>query len=548
MPQSARGSEWHRWEPHVHAPGTVLGDKYSAGHAGWDAYLVALEMATPTLVAIGVTDYCVTRSYDRVKAARDSGRLRDCRLLFPNIELRLNTGTVKGHFVNIHLLVSPEDSNHVSELNRFLGQLVFSAFNDKFICTPPDLTRLGMRADPSILDDEAALRHGCTQFKVSLDNLIEAHRMAWATENVLIAVAGGADGTSGIKEAADATLREEIERAAHAIFASSQKQRDFWLGHGKASSQELIERYGGLKPCIWGSDAHELAHVAKPDDDRLCWIKGAPTFDALSQACIDPDRAYVGLSAPSCVAPSQTIDQVEIRNAPWARTPVMSFNPGLVAIIGARGSGKTALADILATGCDSYEKPEHPSFLTRAAEHLAGAEVTLRWLSGAQETRHLDVPVSQAADAYPRARYLSQQFVEDLCSIEGMPALIKEIERVIFEAHPSLDRDGAVDFQELRELRARQHRDVRLREEAALASVSDHIGIEMEKSRQVPILTTQIAEQEKVVLRHRSAEPPTERAEQGKRAVTGTHHCRGDSAWLRAPFRDSTVCTHRSEG
>jgi hypothetical protein len=110
--------------------------------------------------------------------------------------------------------------------------------------------------------------------------------------------------------------------------------------------------------------------------------------------------------------------------------------------------------------------------------------------------------VSQAADAYPRVRDLSQQFVEDLCSIEGMPALIKEIERVIFEAHPSLDRDGAVDFQELRELRARQYHDVRLREEAALANVSDQIGIKMEKSRQVPILTTQIAEKRKLVLRY----------------------------------------------
>jgi hypothetical protein len=118
--------------------------------------------------------------------------------------------------------VSPNDPNHILELNRFLGQLVFSAFSDKFVCTPADLIRLGRRADPSNIDDEAALRHGCTQFKVSLDNLIQAHRgMAWAAENIVIAVAGGADGTSGLKDAADATLREEIEKAAQAIFASS---------------------------------------------------------------------------------------------------------------------------------------------------------------------------------------------------------------------------------------------------------------------------------------------------------------------------------------
>jgi hypothetical protein len=435
----------------VHAPGTVLEDRYPASDL--NSYLDALEAASPSLSAIGITDYCITRSYELVKAEKEKGRLKEC-LLFPNIELRLNTGTVKGHFVNIHLLVSPDDLNHITELNRFLAQLVFSAFGDKFVCTPADLIRLGRRADPARTDDEPALRHGCTQFKVSLDNLMEAHRgMTWAAENILIAVAGGADGTSGVRDAADTTLRGEIEKAAHAMIAGSLKQRDFWLGRGTASLSELRERYGGEKPCIWGSDAHEIAHVAKPAEDRLCWIKGTPTFDALKQACIDPERAYVGPTPPSAAAPSQVIDEIVIDGAPWAQTPTVQLNPGMVAIIGARGSGKTALADIIATGCDSYEEFNRPSFLARAAEHLDGARVTLKWLSGAPETRPLDSPVNRAPDAYPRARYLSQDFVEELCSLEGMPTLIREIERVIFEAHPSLQRDGAVDFQELLEAR-----------------------------------------------------------------------------------------------
>jgi hypothetical protein len=105
-------------------------------------------------------------------------------------------------------------------------------------------------------------------------------------------------------------------------------------------------------------------------------------------------------------------------------------------------------------------------------------------------------------DSYPRARYLSQQFVEELCSIEGMPALIAEIERVIFEAHPSLDRDGAVNFDELLELRARQYRGARAREETALANLSDQIGTEMEKSRLVEGLKKQVSEKEKLLTRY----------------------------------------------
>ena len=500
-----RGSEWHRWEPHIHTPGTVQEDRYPVKD-GWDHYLETLENTIPPLRAIGITDYCITRSYERVMSMKDKGRLNECDLLFPNIELRLNTGTVKGNFVNIHLLVSPEDNNHVTELNRFLGRLSFPAFNDEFACTLDELIRLGRRADPSKTDDEAALRHGCSQFKVSFENLLDTYRsIEWARKNILIAVSGNADGSSGVKAAADTTLRQEIEKAAHVIFASSLKQREFWLGHGSASVNEICERYGSLKPCLWGCDAHDISRVGKPAENRLCWIKGMPTFDALRQACIDPERAYVGTSPPSCGTASQTIDEVFIKDAAWAMTPKLRLNSGLVAVIGARGSGKTALVDIIAAGCDSYlESEERPSFLARASEHLSGSSVSLKWLSGPAVSRSLDSPMNLSPDAYPRARYLSQQFVEELCSFEGMPALIKEIERVIFEAHPSLERDGAIDFDELLELRAHRYRDARFREETALANLSDQIGIEIEKSRQVASLRAQIDKKEQIIVRYQS--------------------------------------------
>ncbi|UFW40513.1 ATP-binding protein [Bradyrhizobium sp. WSM471] len=465
----------------------------------------ALEAVSPPLSAIGVTDYCIPRSYERVKAFKEKGRLRGCELLFPNIELRLNTGTVKGNFVNVHLLVNPEDPHHLTELHRFLSRLSFVAFDDKFACTESDLRRLGARADPGKSNEEAALQHGCLQFKVSREDLLEVYRdMKWAQSNILIAVAGNADGTSGVKEASDNVLRREMEKAAHAIFAGSLKQRDFWLGYGAASLDELRRDYNGPKPCLWGSDAHSLDRVGKPDESRFCWIKGQPTFDALLQACIDPERAYVGEVPPSPAMESQVIDEVHIANAPWAITPRIPLNSGLVAIIGARGAGKTALADIIATGCGSYvPSSERPSFLARAHEYLSGATVSLNWRGQQGPTRSLlDFPIDLSADAHPRARYLSQQFVEDLCSIEGMPSLIREIERVIFEAHPALERDGAADFDELLDNRASTYHDTRVREATALAGISDQIAIEMEKTKQVSVVSAHIAEKEKLIARY----------------------------------------------
>ena len=83
----ARGSEWHRGDPYLHAPGTLQADEYPAAD-GWEHYLQALESASPVIRAFGVTDYYVTRSYELAKAAKEQGRLEDCALLFPRANWR----------------------------------------------------------------------------------------------------------------------------------------------------------------------------------------------------------------------------------------------------------------------------------------------------------------------------------------------------------------------------------------------------------------------------------------------------------------------------
>src|ERR1700678_3369938 len=341
-----RGSEWHRWEPHIHAPGTVLNNQFKGSDA-WTNYLTALETSTPRIEAIAVTDYYVTDTYEEMLRQRLAGRLPDVRLVFPNIEVRLDVAERSG-FVNLHLLVSPEDPDHLIEVRRILTRLQFNAHSDRFDCTREELIRLGKRSDSMITDDESALAHGATQFKVNFAQLREVFSESdWAKKNILIGVAGGAgDGTSGMRQAADATLRQEIEKFSHIIFASSQAQREFWLGHGSANADELRARYNGCKPCLHGSDAHDPSTIGQPVDDRFAWIKGALTFDALRQACIDPGgRAYVGAEPPNRATPSQIISKIEITEAPWAMTPDVPLNSGLVVIVGARGSGKTALTD-----------------------------------------------------------------------------------------------------------------------------------------------------------------------------------------------------------
>lgn len=500
-----RGSEWRRWEPHIHAPGTILNNQFGST-SPWETYLSSLEAATPRIEALAVTDYYLTDGYEEVRKYKATGRLPDVQLIFPNVELRLDVAAKSG-FVNLHLLVSPEDPKHVEELHRLLHRLQFQAHGDTYNCSRQDLISLGKKADARICDDQAALAHGATQFKVNFDQLRRVLRESdWAQANILVAVAGAAgDGTSGLRQAADATVRQEIEKFADIIFASNPTQREFWLGLRGVTPEQLRERYNGSKPCLHGCDAHDQKTVGQPVGERYSWIKGGLEFDALRQACIDPEgRAYVGSEPPRTAMPSQVISCVSIAGADWALTPEIPLNSGLVAVIGARGSGKTALADVIAAGCDAissaaWKADENisPSFLVRARKLLGDATATLTWGGGASVVRFLDGRDANDRLAFPRARYLSQQFVEELCSSASVSdGLISEIERVIFEAHHQDDREGATDFAELRDFRASRYRQARERDVDAIADISERVAAEIEKEASVASLTQQVAQKD----------------------------------------------------
>jgi hypothetical protein len=218
--------------------------------------------------------------------------------------------------------------------------------------------------------------------------------------------------------------------------------------------------------------------------------------------CIDPGaRAYVGEQPPESATPSQIISHVRIDDADWAATPDIPLNPGLVAIIGARGSGKTALVDVIAAGCDAIspsgwvaDENISPSFLARARRLIGEATTTLTWGGGATVTRSLDGSDANGHMSFPRARYLSQQFVEELCSTKGVSdGLVAEVERVIFESHSQDDREWAIDFAELRDQQTARFQQAREREAGAISDISERIATEFEKESLVATLATQVA-------------------------------------------------------
>ena len=492
----AQGSTWHRWEPHIHAPGTVLNDQYS-GVDPWEDFLKACELADPPLEVLGITDYLSIDCYEEVLRRKASGRLKPTRFVFPNVEMRFGVGTVRGSAINVHLLFSPDDPNHVSEIRRFLSKLEFRAPSETYRCTKEDLIRLGKAHDPSIQVERKALEEGTLQFKVSFDQLREEwEKSEWVRQNCIVAVAGGADGTSGLQDSnnAFASLRKTIESFSSIIFSSNPKQTQFWLGKGVATLEQLEAEWNGPKPCLHGSDAHGAEEVGTPSNNRRTWIKGEPSFDTLVQACIEPgERVHIGSEPPRGALAGQTIAKVRVTNADWMRPSEVPLNQGLIAIIGARGSGKTALADLIALGAspDGAHFGQR-SFITRAAEHLTNCRSELDWEHG--ETTGCDLTnTSATGSSRPPVQYLSQQFVDDLCSSEGLAeSLVREIERVVFNAHPEVDRDGASDFQELCALRSAMAIQRRARHEETLNEISQLLAAERLFKQNLPGLQKQL--------------------------------------------------------
>jgi energy-coupling factor transporter ATP-binding protein EcfA2 len=497
--ESDFGSLWHRWDPHIHTPGTVLNDQY-AGNDPWGDFLSSIEAASPEIRALGITDYLNIDAYEEVGRRKRAGRLPGVGLIFPNVELRIAVATAGGSAINVHLLCSPEDADHPGKIRRFLSELEFVFKGIHYRCEKQELIRLGKAYDTSISEDDAALRVGTNQFKINFDQLRKVYnRNEWARQNILIAVAGGSrDGTSGLSEDSTfAALRKEIERLAHVIFSPNPKQRAFWLGDGAATKADLEATWGGLKPCLHGSDAHHVKRVGVPDLDRMCWVKGDLTFESLRQVCFEPaGRCFIGSVPSRGSLPSHTITQLSVRHAGWLSTPSINLNRGLVAVIGARGSGKTALADLVAAAAYALTPHLSPtSFVKRASEHLAGQTSTLTWEAGEPTSLGLDhIDFGDLVDA-PRVLYLSQHFVEQLCSAEGIEdELLREIERVVFQAHPLEDRMGATSFKELLELRAGRARLARKRQQDALTGASEAINSERVVRDGLPALKKAVAE------------------------------------------------------
>lgn len=443
-----RGSEWRIWDLHLHSPGTKLNDQFRSpsGADIWDEYCARLERSE--VHAFGITDYFSADGY--IATVREFRRRypESGKIFLPNIEMRTtDVVNAAGEHVNIHLIFNPFQPNFERSMASFLQRLKTSKTEGP-----------GRR---NVTASELGGNNRFDEATTSRDFIDEAlagvyGRDAVLADHVLVITAANNDGIRaprGVRR--KAVISDEFDKCSHAFFGNS-TNCDWYL---RPDRYENKSEFSHPKPTLTGCDAHSLEQLDERlgktvlDGDKVLfeptWIKADLTFDGLKQIMYEPEnRVHIGGTAPLDHDEARVIKSVRLTDAQgWFEEHDIQLNAGLVSIIGQKGSGKSALAELMAYSAGSWDTTDPTSFLVRAGDLIEGMTVTLNWADGSTTTQR----VGDAQSEEKKVRYLSQRFVERLCAGDGISDnLVKEIEAVIFAHTDPTDTLNASNFQELR--------------------------------------------------------------------------------------------------
>ncbi len=468
------GSEWRKWDLHLHAPGTKQNDQFKSLDDSdvWDAYCRRLHDSD--VQAFGITDYF---SADGYFAARDKYKTRypdSAKVFFPNIELRTNDVVNKEQEeVNIHLLFNPFQHDHTDKIRSFLDSLKTNKTNSA-----------GRHVKATELKHENDYIAATTTRAFIQSALEDTYgKVADLLNYVLIVTAANNDGIRAERgKKRKLLITDELDKFSDAFFGNAGNV-EYFLRTDRAEDKGV---HTEPKPVLSGCDAHsfadldeKLGQVVSNATDGIVheptWIKADLTFEGLKQIIFEPaNRVFIG-AEPDIerrVRENKTryIESLHInciegyrqdQHGAWFCDEKIVFGKELVAIIGNKGSGKSAITDIIgllgnshnqtSKGLSGAKSEELFSFLNKekflkggCAKHFQGV---LNWYEGEPDWRLLDAQV--ATHLPEKIEYLPQKYLERICANIADDEFRATLNEVIFRYVKPQDQHGKKDLDDL---------------------------------------------------------------------------------------------------
>jgi len=478
-----RGSCWSQWDLHVHTPDSIV-NHYPGSHTeAWESFISDLESLPPTFKVLGINDYIFIDGYRRILKERKSGRIANIDLVLPVIEVRLDIfggSDSKLSRVNFHIIFSNDlDPDLIDE--QFLHGLrtayqlspKYESLKHQWVgtATKRSLADLGQLIIKSSPEEErgnfaSPLIEGFNNINFPLDKIRELLRSHYFHDKYFIAV--GKSEWSDVKWKSQSIARKkDIINSADLVFTSSESPKAY------AKSRAALERDGVNKKLFDCSDAHYLSTSEQKDRVGNCftWVKGERTFAGFRHALKEfENRVYVGdepeIRSRVRSNGSKFIESVEIRKDPDSTLDEVWFdveiplNPGLVAIIGNKGSGKSALAETIGLLGNTRQDEKFFSFLNPQKFRQKGLNKasffrgSLKWANNKVCSRLLSDPVEPGSPE--QVQFIPQNFLERICNeVPGGAEtdFDRELKRVIYSHVESVERLGADSLDKLIELK-----------------------------------------------------------------------------------------------
>jgi energy-coupling factor transporter ATP-binding protein EcfA2 len=368
----SKGSTWRKWDLHIHSPLSGLANNFPMNEDGtpdWEQYIAALE-ALPDIPAIAITDYFLIDGYKKVREFKNQGRLPNIKLLLPNIEFRLDN-IVGGKRINFHVIfsdeVTPEDID-----DHFISNLNVALENDPW--QQPDIRKLKRRsleelgekrkAEHASFRDRSDFEIGCLTAVTKLDEMMNILNTTSLFRGRYLT--GVAEENMSLMDwnSQDHGVRKVIMQSSHLLFSANPNSIAWCLGKKHPTPDDYVQEFKTLKPCIIGSDAHELSKIGVPPNGRYTWIKSDVSFEGLKQIIYEPElrvriqsdnpseeEAYAQIESLEVNFPSELLIKDKHSNECMRfciqGKQTVAFSSNLTCIIGGRGSGKSTLVHLL---------------------------------------------------------------------------------------------------------------------------------------------------------------------------------------------------------